>query len=202
MCQLLLGQDKAPNFLYGAPSGALHLAAYPLHYHAHDISLLRLRKPAPGRYAVPFGQASAAATARGVLRYEDGMAVHWRLPPVVRRCGGRKAAVHEILGMAADYGHTLIADILNVSRLQVKTAAEGRLRQSLKQVTEIVLHRFVHFFPTPEALVGKKVAHKTVPVTICFPHFTHIHDTCMQSKHISAKEESSSGKSGGNVRKT
>ena len=108
------------------PSGKFHLAAYPLHYHVHDVTLLRRRKPPPRRYAVPLGQASAATAARGVLRYEHGMAAHRRLPAIVRRRGGREAAAHKVLGVAAYLVHALSVDILNVSRPQPKTTAEGR----------------------------------------------------------------------------
>ena len=82
-------------------SATLHLAAYPLHYHGHDVALLLSRQHASRRYAVPFGQASAATTARGVLRYEHRMAAHGRLPPVVRRHGGREASAHEVASVAA-----------------------------------------------------------------------------------------------------
>ena len=175
-------------------AGAPHLAAYPLHYHGHDVALLRLRKSAPRRYAVPFGQASAAATARGVLRYEHRMAAHGRLPSVIRRHGWRKSAAHKVAGVAAYYVHALGVDILYIFRFQAETAAEGRPRQPLKQVAEVVLRRFANAFSTAKILIGEQVAFNNAPFPVFLSRFLHLTVSSMQSKTFLAKRQSNRAK--------
>lgn len=176
-------------------SATLHLAAYPLHYHGHDVALLLSRQHASHRYAVPFGQASAATTACGVLRYEHWMAAHGRLPPVVRRHGGREASAHEVASVAAYGGHALGVDILHVFRLQAELAAERRPRQPLEQVAEIILRRFTRTFCTTEVLIGKQVAYETAPVIACFLHFQIIINTYLQSKSFQTEKPNGIAKS-------
>ena len=182
-------------------SGTLHLAAYPLHYHGHDVALLLSRQHAPCRYAVPFGQASAATTARGVLRYEHWMAAHGCLPSVVRRHGGREASAHEVASVAAYGGHALGVDILHVFRLQAELAAERRPRQPLEQVAEVILRRLILHFLTSKILTGEKVALHHAPVPFCFLHFETIIDTYLQSKQIPMKKRKHAAESAANKRK-
>ena len=176
-------------------SGTLHLAAYPLHYHRHGVALLLSRKLPPGGYAVPLGQASAATAARGVLRYEDGMAAHGCLPTVVWRRGRREASAHEVASVAAYGGHALDVDILHVFRLQAELAAERRPRQPLEQVVEIIFRRFTRTFCTTEVLIGEQVAYETAPVIACFLHFQIIINTYLQSKSFQMEKPNGIAKS-------
>ncbi len=175
-------------------SATLHLAAYPLHYHGHDVALLLSRQHASRRYAVPFGQASAATTARGVLRYEHWMAAHGRLPPVVRRHGGREASAHEVASVAAYGGHALGVDILHVFRLQAELAAERRPRQPLEQVAEVILRLLFHTCCTTKILISEQVAFNGAPVIACFLHFqSSLTHTC-KVNHFKRKSQTASQK--------
>lgn len=80
-------------------------------------------------YAVPPGQASAAAGGGGVLGDKNGMALHRRLPAVVCRSGRGKALGNELSGVLGDAVHAARLNIGPVTRLKHKAAAKTRPAQ-------------------------------------------------------------------------
>lgn len=61
---------------------------------------------------MPLLQAAAAAGCGGVLRDEDRMITHRRLPPVVRGFGGREPLLNKIRGVFENDRQTFATKIL------------------------------------------------------------------------------------------
>ena len=108
--------------LYGV--FVVHLFLNPCHQNRDGIALLGFREIPSGWYVVPFGEASAATAAGGVLGEEHGMASHWSLLAVVRNNGWSQSFGDEVFCMSMDGGQTFLGDVLFVFLRQMESTAE------------------------------------------------------------------------------
>lgn len=93
---------------------------------------LRGRQRAPGGNGVPFGEAAAATTRRGVLSDENWMASHWRLPAVIVGRRGRETAVDEVGGVDEHALKTLSLQIGAIFRTQSEAGAKAGSGQRME----------------------------------------------------------------------
>lgn len=89
----------------------LHLACNPCHQKVYDFFLLAGAQLHPFRHAVPFIETSPAAAGARVLRQKNRVAVHGRLPAVVRYDSRCQPLPDKILRVAADRIHAFFPDI-------------------------------------------------------------------------------------------
>lgn len=131
-----------------------HLALDPCHQHLHDILLFRGAQGAARRDTVPFGKASPAAAARGVLGDEDRMSPHRGLVSVIVRKGRGQACADKLLGMVSDGRKPLSFDVAALRGPKPETAPEVRSGESRKEPFQHLLQRRRHFVPRS---LGRKI---------------------------------------------
>ena len=85
---------------------------------------------------MPLLQAAAAASRGRVLRDEDRMISHRRLPPVVQGFGGGEPLLDKIRGVFEDDRQTFAAKVLQLLPVQAKAPTERRLAQFGKDFVE------------------------------------------------------------------
>lgn len=89
------------------------------------------------RDAVPFFQASSAATRCSVLSNEYRVSPEWGLFAVIGDDGGYQAFADEILSMCHDDVQPFATQSGQLFASQVETAAKGRFVQGVEQLVQI-----------------------------------------------------------------
>lgn len=79
-----------------------------------------------------------------MLRYEDGMTGHRRLPAVIFRICRCEPLLDEVSSVIEDHVEPLALQILSFSCSQVKSAAKPRTTEPLEDVVEVI-HRYFRF---------------------------------------------------------
>lgn len=89
----------------------LHFVFYPSHNKVYYLFFLRFCERCALRHIVPFAKAIAAAGGGGVLRDENRVTFHRRLPAIVWYYGGGQTRMHEIARVSAYLVHAFFAHI-------------------------------------------------------------------------------------------
>ena len=116
------------------PGGSsVELAVDPRHQEIHNAGLAFWRDVCSFRNLPPVGEAIAAATGAGMLRFEHGMTAHRCLFSVIGRICRGEACADEVLAMAANRLHALVRDVLPIRIRKAETVAELGLCKFLER---------------------------------------------------------------------
>ena len=139
-----------------------HLPLDPRHEEIDDAALPPGRNLGSTWYFPPPCETVAATTGASMLRLEDGMPAHRRLPTVVWRICGRKARSDEVLAVGTDRLQPLVGNVFSVRLRQMESATELRLRQPRKRRLIV---------PHPKSLRAQSTRHLLNPLNLACVHF-------------------------------
>jgi len=123
-------------------------APHPLHQDIDDINLLLFRERPTRRDTVPLRQAGPAAGRRGMLRNEDGMAAHRRLPAFISGLGRGEPLSDKIGRMRPDHVCRLGIQVCLLLLAETETGPKGGSREAVKDQARIPRH---HSSPRTQA---------------------------------------------------
>ena len=115
-------------------SPPLHLPLDPGHKQIHEAPLLILRELHSRTDSVPLFQAASAAACAGVLRLEDRMPAHRRLPAVVRDHRRSQTLCDKILRMEPYRVHALFLYVRPVSAVEMKLRPKIRFPELFQRL--------------------------------------------------------------------
>ena len=114
---------------------------HPLHQDINDTNLLLSRERPTRRDTVPLCQAGPAAGRRGMLRNEDGMAAHRRLPAVISGLGRGGPLSHKIGRMRPDHVCPLGLQVCRLLFAETEPRPKGGSREAVKLPVETPRHQ-------------------------------------------------------------
>ena len=155
------------------------------------------------RHFPPLLKTRTATTGTSVLCDENGMASHWRLPPVVLRIGRRQPHANEILAMTAYHLQALVRHVFPIRGRKAKAAPKLRFAepQKCRVKCSLVRHglRYIFFHHPLVLLYFPATARPPQPIKPLRANYTILRRFAANPIHIRSPSTHAEWRSRGEV---